>query len=403
MKRRRRAFPALIGLLAALAALMAMAFVGVSSATAESTALCKADESPCAEANIITHVHETSVGKATLLASPKIECNVLFLGEVVGEGEVGQAEIEGNFTYTNCGSGCSVTEQSASSVIEVEKTGHETANVVGEGEFHVNCIGINCYYNGEGLVATAKGPLLSTQANGEISLQEQAVHKVKGTFCPGTAKLDITTTPLSATHTSSAHEFISSPEGSGFIGKGGAQTLTLGGHTVTCKSATITGHTTTKLLFMEVENQTCEAFSKSATVAGAAYALTANGLGGIAAEGKMTVTVKPTAESECVYTLPETPEAVSSVSYSNIKAGIVVTSALKGLAYELKETGTSVCGTNGEKSTKGEYKGEVTTESYELVRCVFWGLGGFYYFSGCGFDGGGLWELVSGYSSLKWS
>ncbi|HET7483802.1 MAG TPA: hypothetical protein VFJ64_00330, partial [Solirubrobacterales bacterium] len=199
MRPRRRAFPALVVLLAAFATLMAMAFLGASSATAESTALCKADESPCAEANIITHVHETSVGKAILLASPKVECNVLFLGEVE-EGEAGQAVIEGNFTYTNCGSGCKVEEQSASSAIEVERTGHESASVAGEGEVHVNCIGINCYYNGEGLAGTAKGLLLSTAANGEVSLQEQMVHKVKGTFCPSTAKLDIVTTPLSGTH-----------------------------------------------------------------------------------------------------------------------------------------------------------------------------------------------------------
>ncbi|HET7485029.1 MAG TPA: hypothetical protein VFJ64_06580 [Solirubrobacterales bacterium] len=181
--------------LAALAALMAMAFVGASSAMA-GTALCGADEAECAEGNIITHFHETSVGKGVLLATPKIECSVLFLGEVVGEGEAGQAEIEGNFTYSNCGSGCTVTEESTSSVIEVEQTGHETANVVGEGEFHVNCIGINCYYNGKGLVATAKGPLLSTAANGEVSLQEQTDKKTKGTFCPSTAKLDIKKTPL---------------------------------------------------------------------------------------------------------------------------------------------------------------------------------------------------------------
>ncbi|HET7484401.1 MAG TPA: hypothetical protein VFJ64_03405, partial [Solirubrobacterales bacterium] len=169
--------------LAALAALMAMAFVGASSAAAE-TNLCANDEANCASP--ITHIHETSVGKAILLASPKIECNVLFLGEVVGHGEAGQLEIEGNFTYSSCGSGCTVTEQSASSGIEVEKSGHEVGSVVGEGEVHVNCIGINCYYNGKGLAGTAKGLLLSTAANGEVSIQGQTVHKTKGTFCPST-------------------------------------------------------------------------------------------------------------------------------------------------------------------------------------------------------------------------
>lgn len=199
-----------------------------------------------------------------------------------------------------------------------------------------------------------------------------------------------------------AHEFTTSPKGTGFIGKRGTQTITLGAHTISCKSATITGHATTEILSMEINHETCEGFSKTATISGAAYALNANESGKIDAETKMTITVKPTAESECVYTLT-TPSAVTSVSYSNKGSGIAINSALKGLTYELKETGTIACGTNGEKSTKGEYKGEVTTETYEAVRCVWWGLGGFYYFSGCGFDGGGLWELVSGYSTLKWS
>ncbi|HET7485034.1 MAG TPA: hypothetical protein VFJ64_06605 [Solirubrobacterales bacterium] len=185
--------------LAALAALMAMVFLSAGSAMAEETALCGADEAVCTSP--ITRVHETSVGKAVLLANPKIECNVLFLGEAtVGSPLV----VEGNFTYSNCTSGCAVTEEGAPSVIEVLREGHETASVVGEGEIHVNCPGIDCYYNGEGLAGTAKGPLLSTQKNGEVSLQEWEVHKTKGTFCPATGKLDITTTPLSATYISTS-------------------------------------------------------------------------------------------------------------------------------------------------------------------------------------------------------
>ncbi|HET7485640.1 MAG TPA: hypothetical protein VFJ64_09740 [Solirubrobacterales bacterium] len=186
--------------LIALAALMAMAFVGGSSAMA-GTHLCTADEANCAKGNIITHVHETSVGKAILLTNTiTVSCNVLFLGEVVEEGEAGQAVVEGNFTFSNCGSSCTVTEESASSRVEVEKSGHETGSVAGEGEVLVNCLGIKCFYNGKGLIGTAKGLLLSTAANGEISLQEKTVNLTKGTFCPSVRKLDITTTPLIGTH-----------------------------------------------------------------------------------------------------------------------------------------------------------------------------------------------------------
>ena len=200
-----------------------------------------------------------------------------------------------------------------------------------------------------------------------------------------------------------AHEFTSSPEKSGFLGKGGTQTITLGGHTITCKAAKITGHATHELLSMGVSYEACEAFSTSAKISEADYTLNANGTGGIAAKTQTTITIKPSAEAECVYTLPETSKAVASVSYSNKEAGIAISPALKELTYELKEKGTAVCGTNGEKSTKGEYKGEVTTETYEAAKCIYWGAGGFRFESTCAIEGAGLYELVSGYKTLKWS
>jgi len=194
--------------LTALAALMAMAFVGASSAMAESTALCKVDESPCAVANLSKEVHETSVGKAKLLTSVgTTECNVLFSGMVEKEGS--PLVVKGGFTYTNCVLGavtCSATEENGPAEVSVLKEGHETAKVTGEGLVHVVCAGfIDCSYTGAGLVGTAKGPLLSAQTpdNGEVSLSEQSVAKeAGGLLCPKTAKLDITTTPLTATYIS---------------------------------------------------------------------------------------------------------------------------------------------------------------------------------------------------------
>lgn len=67
---------------------------------------------------------------------------------------------------------------------------------------HVHCgIFINCTYNGEGLEATAKGPLLSAKANpnGEVTLSEQETRKVSG-LCPATGKLDIVMVPLEAVY-----------------------------------------------------------------------------------------------------------------------------------------------------------------------------------------------------------
>jgi len=188
--------------LAALAALMAMAFVGASSAMAEHTALCSNDGSPC---TAVSHVHETSTAKGKLLAgSITVECDVLFLGDSTNFSEEGAPlTIIGNFTYTNCGS-CTATEENGPAAVTVLRTGHETSTVTGEGLVHVNCSGLNCRYNGEGLEGTGKGPLLSTAANGEVTISGKETAKESGLFCPTTSKLDLTTTPLSATYLASA-------------------------------------------------------------------------------------------------------------------------------------------------------------------------------------------------------
>jgi hypothetical protein len=193
--------------LAALGALLAMAFVGVSSAMAGTTKLCSTDVETLAEENscgAVTHVHETTLSgeanQATLLSSViNVKCDVLFLGDTLGEGA--PLVIHGEFTYTNCNKGsCTVTEESLDSLIEVLRTSHETASVTGEGEVNVHCgFFINCTYNGEGLEGSGKGPLLSSETNGEVTLTGQETSRVSG-FCPESAFLDIKTTPLSATY-----------------------------------------------------------------------------------------------------------------------------------------------------------------------------------------------------------
>jgi hypothetical protein len=204
--------------LVALAALMVMAFVGAGPAMAESTALCAnippydlADEDPtdlpdrdgllAVCNNLVTHVHETTLSgaKAKLLSKAiNVECDVLFLGDVLGLATP-QVIHSGAFTYTNCNTGCTVTQE-GTALISVLRLGHETADVAYEYQVHVECGAfIDCKYNGTGLKGTAKGPLLSSHLNGETTITEQTANKVGGAFCPSTAKLDITVTPL--THT----------------------------------------------------------------------------------------------------------------------------------------------------------------------------------------------------------
>jgi hypothetical protein len=188
--------------LAALAALLAMAFVGASSAMAGSTVLCSNDSE--ASCTAVTHVHEaTLAGSQAVLKTSilTVKCDALFLSTSVG-GEAAPQVIKGSFTYTNCNNSCVVTEENGPSEILVLRTGHETSSVTGEGLVHVVCGSfINCLYNGEGLVGTGKGPLLSTETNGEVKLTEQAVSEEGGSFfCPDTSELTIVTTPLSATY-----------------------------------------------------------------------------------------------------------------------------------------------------------------------------------------------------------
>jgi RHS repeat-associated protein len=180
------------------AALVAMAFVGATSASA--TELCNTNTTPCG--SLTTSVHEVSVGKAKLLTSlGNVECNTLFSSTKIGKAGTVQT-IEGNFTYSSCersGSSCTATEENGPSEIKVEKTAAETAKVTGEGLVHLVCgSAIDCSYNGVNLIGTGKGPFLSIQENGEVTISEQSMTKEVGGFlCPKTAKLDITVSPLS--------------------------------------------------------------------------------------------------------------------------------------------------------------------------------------------------------------
>jgi hypothetical protein len=195
--------------LVAMAALLAMAFVGASSAMAEHTALCETDEALCAEP--VEHVHETTLAghKGLLLSSLEVECDVLFLGDTLGGGLASPLVIHGAFTYSNCEGGCTASEENSPTDIIVTREGSELAKVnsgtgAGAGLVHLVCGGfINCRYTGSGLVGHGLGPLTSSETNGSVTLSGQEVNKESGTFCPSTGKLDITTTPLEPTYISS--------------------------------------------------------------------------------------------------------------------------------------------------------------------------------------------------------
>jgi RHS repeat-associated protein len=256
--------------LTALAALMAVAFIGPTSAGA--TALCKVDEEPCAAGNLVTSVHEASVGKAKLLTSlGTAECNVSFATTKVGA-PANPQKLEATFTYTNCtmgSSSCTFSEENGPAQILVTKEGHETAKVTGERLAHLVCSFIDCSYNGIGLVGTAKGPLLASQANGEVTLTGQTLTKEAGGFlCPKTSVLDITTTPSAATYISRGYDSTSIATSLKGGGQAGTEITVAEGSKV-MDTATLSGENASKatgtLTYKVFSDSKCE---KLATEAG---------------------------------------------------------------------------------------------------------------------------------------
>ncbi len=178
--------------LPAVAAAVAMAFVGASSAMAGNTALCKADQNPCAKANLVTHLHAlTAAGnKAVILNNIlNVECDLLYLSSSVGKLGAPQV-IQGNFTYSNCEGACEVEEVSETSTFKLLRTCHETANLALTGEMFVNCaFGLECILASEEMRGLAKGALLPFTGEEEIFEQDELI-PVGGFFCPEEAKLD---------------------------------------------------------------------------------------------------------------------------------------------------------------------------------------------------------------------
>lgn len=180
---------------------IAMVLFGSATAMAESTALCEADENPCESP--VSHVHYAAAGKIKVVTSSMTyECKALLLAAV---SELGSPQVlEGSFTYTSCDNGCTRTEENGPAVLQFLKTGNESGEAIGESLVHVVCgIFINCTYTLEGMTASLKGPLSSSQANGELTFVEQEMRHESGAICPEEAFLNATFVPLSPTYISS--------------------------------------------------------------------------------------------------------------------------------------------------------------------------------------------------------
>ncbi len=203
--------------LAAIAAVAAMAFVGASSAMAESSLLCTLDSvlnptgEQCTGLNAkkevvpVSAVHYISVNEkgelahATLLSeileTPiRIECNALIQGEVltglVSNGPVVIHVPKTGLVYSNCLGGCAVTVEEGG-LLFVLKTGVESSEVSGTGfKVKVVCFGVKCVYESKGLIGAGSGPLVAgTNSLGHVTYAGAPVEIVSG-VCPKFSLLD---------------------------------------------------------------------------------------------------------------------------------------------------------------------------------------------------------------------
>lgn len=165
----------------------AVALLGSTAATAETTALCQEDESACKFP--LSHTHYTTEGLEINNSFVTYKCNGLYLANVNALGA--PQLLEGTFVYSNCDHGCERIEENGPVLLDLLKTGHETAELIGlEGAvIHSICSGLNCVYSFENLVGTAKGPLLAGASNGEFFFESATLTHVSGTLCPPVSKL----------------------------------------------------------------------------------------------------------------------------------------------------------------------------------------------------------------------
>jgi len=180
---------------------LAFALLGPTAAMAETTALCTVDQVPCN--SLVTHTHYKSESLQLLTTLGDYKCDGLYLANVLLLGS--PQLLEGEFSYSNCDKGCTREEINGPVLLNLLKTGHETAVIEGTevAEVKVKCSFLNCVYSFSELTGTAKGPLLAKSSNGEFVFNEALLVHVSGSLCPSTSRLDATYTLLSPAYISS--------------------------------------------------------------------------------------------------------------------------------------------------------------------------------------------------------
>jgi hypothetical protein len=178
--------------LAALTAMAVMAFIGATSAMAESTELCSEDtatftDQVCPAGKAVTTISSTATTLELLTSISNLRCEFALLTASALALDAPQIFHATSLVYDLCS--CTVTPETLG-VIEVLKEGTELATVKMVGfVIKLECFGFTCWYGsatGHGL-----GPLI-TEDNGHVAFTKATFNKVKGLFCPSESKLDAT-------------------------------------------------------------------------------------------------------------------------------------------------------------------------------------------------------------------
>ncbi len=185
--------------LASFAALVSAALFA-PSAMAESTVLCKTDETPCVEANWVKSVHFVA---ENIQIEPEYEysCDALLSAEASKLGSP-QVLAVTSLVYTNCTGGCTRKLVKAGT-LKVLRTGKETATVTGEGgEIKVECSGVDCVFDLGGTAGQLSGSLL-TGGKPHLTYSKALLHRIGGLFCPTEVRLSALFEALEAFYISS--------------------------------------------------------------------------------------------------------------------------------------------------------------------------------------------------------
>lgn len=192
--------------LTALAALVAMAIMGTSSAMATgSTAFCKVHEDPCQAANLVGQVHTTSSNFVILNNLANILClNVLSSFKVLGLGNPLLMHSE-SLTFTGCGTNakhdnCTITTEELPLLTVLRTSLNLAAGMFQSGKIRVQCpnLGVNCLLMLEGteLVMWGSGHLGEFDGSGQGGSGTPSGPNEDGFFCPEEVETDILLTAL---------------------------------------------------------------------------------------------------------------------------------------------------------------------------------------------------------------